>query len=75
MVVFFFFFLTWILYIFESTFFTFLCDKHNVVISKVYYESIFKITHSYFFNMMINKVYYNMNNQNFNNIINDEYDF
>ncbi len=63
-------------YIFLSPHFSLsLCDKHNVIISKVYYESIFLIIHSFFFNMMINKVYYNMNNQNFNNIINDEYDF
>jgi hypothetical protein len=54
------FFILTLFWIFFSPHFSiFLCDKHNVVISKVHYESIISLT---IFMMFPIKVYDNMNN-------------
>jgi len=53
----------------ESTFSCYMCDKINVIISKVHYESIVFLEFSHIFNMILIKFYYNMDNLHFNNVI------
>jgi uncharacterized membrane protein len=50
-------------------------NKDNVVISKLHYKSIFFIYSSIFINLIINKVYCNMDNYKKMAIINVKYDF
>jgi len=52
----------WI-YIFQFSF-----DKCCVIISKVHYESTFSLNSSINFNMILNKVYYKMDNNLFDNV-------
>jgi hypothetical protein len=52
----------------------YLHDKLNVLILKVCYEYTFLKNPSIYFNIILTKVYYNMDNLNFDNV-NVEYDF